>query len=897
MATTALQDFLDDMYSFLTRSSLVTFKAGNAFVVGNDTDPRYASVTIGQEGLDLGGSGSAFHVDAMHLDDLVGAEEFSIGFNIASDVDGRGGEVFRYGWSMVARVKWNGELMVRVATEDGVMRVTTSGASLNDMANHDVQLEYVNDQLLIRVDGDVLGGAELSGGLMRPGSQDLNFGNPRGGYNFDGHLTEFSINLDVPEDPSSPEGDVVVVSDSDGLYAALAAAKGGETILLEGGDYGEFTLTQKAGFDYRYASEVTIASADPGDPASFSGLDVRDAKNLTFDGIEFDYNYATGHPNWMRIFQFDHSDGITVRNSVFDGDVAQGVSAGEDGRGWGIGLIFRGGDDIILENNDFSEFYKALSMGGVNNAVVRDNSFHDIRMDGMNFDSMRGLLIEGNDLRDFHRATGTSDHADMIQFFAPNNGRASSDVIIRNNVLDIGNGDPTHSIFMRNEAVDRGAGIEMYYRNITIENNLIVNGHSHGITLGQTIGATVRNNSVLHSDGANVDGLDDTVEIPRIMINGASQDVAIVQNITAQVAGWSQQDGWTVAGNVIAQDQDDTEDGYYGDIFLTSTLQSDSGEHNFIVRSSELSNALVPGADANYTPSSLGLALQFHVNADPENAALYYFDARYSLLDGGAIPDGSVFEWEFSDGGIEYGAVVAHGFAEGGLHDVKLRVSTPTGQEKAMRFEMAVAGSEIMHYEAGGNFFVVEGTEDVILAEASNFDAAGIQLNATGCSFAASYQHTKYITENDDISFDFGIDAAHAGSSGEVFRLGSSLTVWVTSAGELSLRANDGESIETLVTSGAGVNDTAEHDVSIQLRNNQVSVLVDGRLVGQTDLGALAETTSQTLFIGNPWGQDNFEGHLTSFAVNQNAADFLAAPTEEEMTAGLEVFENIVPLA
>ena len=42
---------------------------------------------------------------------------------------------------------------------------------------------------------------------------------------------------------------------------------------------------------------------------------------------------------------------------------------------------------------------------------------------------------------------------------------------------------------MRNEMVDQGkAGLEMYYQNITIENNVIYNAQTHGITVGETTG-------------------------------------------------------------------------------------------------------------------------------------------------------------------------------------------------------------------------------------------------------------------------------------------------------------------------------------------------------------------------------------------------------------------------
>ena len=60
----------------------------------------------------------------------------------------------------------------------------------------------------------------------------------------------------------------------------------------------------------------------------------------------------------------------------------------------------------------------------------------------------------------------------------------------------------TQSIFMRNEVVDQGlAGANMYYQNVLIENNIIYNAHTHGITVGETIGLTIDHNTALTEPG------------------------------------------------------------------------------------------------------------------------------------------------------------------------------------------------------------------------------------------------------------------------------------------------------------------------------------------------------------------------------------------------------------
>ena len=82
---------------------------------------------------------------------------------------------------------------------------------------------------------------------------------------------------------------VINVSTMAGLKAALASSTGGETILLQGGNYGAFRLDNNSGFNLNFPSNVTIASATPANPAIFTSVNMTLTKNLTFDGLMFDY--------------------------------------------------------------------------------------------------------------------------------------------------------------------------------------------------------------------------------------------------------------------------------------------------------------------------------------------------------------------------------------------------------------------------------------------------------------------------------------------------------------------------------------------------------------------------------------------------------------------------------
>ena len=82
-----------------------------------------------------------------------------------------------------------------------------------------------------------------------------------------------------------------------------------------------------------------------------------------------------------------------------------------------------------------------------------------------------------------------------------------------------------------------GGGLEMYYQNITIENNVIYNAHSHGITVGETDGLTISNNTILHNRDS---GAGELVFVPTINVANASVDVTVTeQDCLALVVGSS----------------------------------------------------------------------------------------------------------------------------------------------------------------------------------------------------------------------------------------------------------------------------------------------------------------------------------------------------------------------
>jgi hypothetical protein len=301
------------------------------------------------------------------------------------------------------------------------------------------------------------------------------------------------------------------VSNVTQLTAALAAAAGGDRIELAGGNYGFMTPKNQ------FSSDVTIVSANPANPAFFTGINIKTASHLIFDGILFDYTYASGDPSTLRKFDINSSSFITIRNSIFSGDTASGGS----GTGFGLSVWFS--DNIVIEHNECLVWGRAIGVHESNNVAIRGNNIHSFSGDAIQMSGVVGMMIEDNWI---HAAASPLSHDDMIQLFNPAGGTRSENITIRGNFLDVGTGESVQLIFMGNESIGLGFDARAY-RDILIEDNVIYGAFVHGISVGEADGLVVQNNTLLH-DGHATSGPN---WIPQININSVSRNVVNAKNI------------------------------------------------------------------------------------------------------------------------------------------------------------------------------------------------------------------------------------------------------------------------------------------------------------------------------------------------------------------------------
>ena len=247
----------------------------------------------------------------------------------------------------------------------------------------------------------------------------------------------------------------------------------------------------------------------------------------------------------------------------------------------------------------------------------------------------------------------------------------------------------------------------------------------------------------------------------------------------------------------------------------------------------------------------------------------------------GIADTGASYTWTFGDGSTAQGKVLSHTYTKGGTYDVTLTVTTASGEVMVADSSVLVAGPQVLAYNPAAKAFVayVAGT-GTTLAAVTSLDGREIQLGGEGTVASVSRNHLSSLRGSDDFTIDFSMQADKAGSIGELFRLHGSFIASVNASGNLSFQlfGASGEKV-TLAASGIKVADGKQHDISIQLDDGVLSILVDGKIAATTGFADTIPTSgSWDLVFGNPWGHQNFQGDLSSFSIKVDSDSYPSSP-------------------
>jgi parallel beta-helix repeat protein len=672
----------------------------------------------------------------------------------------------------------------------------------------------------------------------------------------------------------------IIVSNSAQLVSAMQNAHGGENIVLQGGNYGSLSLWQNHTINAKYSTPITISSANHSDPAVFTGLKLNGLSNIKFSDVKFDYVSSKGEPTTTSKFTLLGCNNVSIVNSVFDGDTAKGLGTFEDGFGSGRGLTVRDCSNITVSGNEIFNFNRGIVTTASNNVKVTNNNLYKMSSDGLDFAEVKNVVVDGNHLHDFVRSTLSTSHPDMIQFWTNGTKSPSVNVTISNNFLDVGQGQSTQSIFMRNEMVDSyGAGKSMYYQNVTIFNNLIRNGHGQGINVGETNGLKLTNNTLLQIKTIDEGG---TVSAPSILLSEKSQNVTVTGNVTPVDGSLDGKYplGWTVGKNFIAQIDNPNAPNYIGALYTDALDKTGATLSDFqVIKGSLLDRS---GAGAHLSPG----AIKYfgYVEAHQSDGVNYdslkqSFDAThvFNALGKSVTANASV-TWDFGDGSKGTGLLTNHKYAAGGEYTATATIKLANNEVIKFDKTIKVAAGDMLN--ADFNTGIVDKTAFANHAEIVG-DAKVVNTIDGGKAVDLNTGHVKFdasseFFNNSEYSMlvDFKKDVGHENQGGRLLYFSKSFIVTVGEDG-LNISLTTTQGTKTIKTGNLGLADADWHRLGMTFsgESGNAKVYLDGHevasvagLKGALQIGG----TGSDFYLGGPNG-GSFSGQVDNLHFSNSA--------------------------
>lgn len=266
---------------------------------------------------------------------------------------------------------------------------------------------------------------------------------------------------------------IVTVDTTNGLIEALKTAADGDVIQLAAGTYDKFMLR-----NINIDGNVTITSADREAPAVLHGMVAKYCSGLTFSNLDFHEVQESKHYG----FQVYGSQDIVFDNISVHGpsDVGSGMESSP--------MMIRESQNVTVTNSEFYNVWHGINMLNNDGVKILDNSFHDIRTDGVRGGGNSDLLISGNMFTDFYPTA--NDHPDAIQLWTTNTTEVAHDITISENLIVRGDGAAIQGVFVRDTFNN------LPFENLNITDNLVVGGLYNGIAVNGVTSGSITNNIV-----------------------------------------------------------------------------------------------------------------------------------------------------------------------------------------------------------------------------------------------------------------------------------------------------------------------------------------------------------------------------------------------------------------
>lgn len=666
---------------------------------------------------------------------------------------------------------------------------------------------------------------------------------------------------------------VIVVDRPQDLKAALDSATGNVTLLLAPSAT-RYQMNNWYGLDT--GGHVEIRPLDPDNPPVFDRIFLRNAHNVTIDGVKF-YSPDVNRPSYWADFDIESSTGITLRNVEAE---SVGLTFFDPGDGSVRGNSFmkvRNSSDITIENTQIAHYFDGFSFQNVEGLVFRNNVLEKLQNDGLHGGQFVNALIEGNVFRDFIGVDAQFRHSDMIQIWSANSSGPTVGLTIRDNVFLSNASYANQTIFIQN-LID-ASQTDLYYRDILIENNLIYNGSTHAIYVDATAGLKILNNTIIWDQVAvNWDGEEAKNAVPRVRVRDSSTDVDIEGNVLAWPVAYAP----GVSGrNVIVSYDGPGAEPRADSVFVGAFGASDLA-HLAFRPDGALAGSGMGASVSVFDASPDGLVPAFSSVSLRGVETLMRFDARLSAGPDGLLdPATTSYLWRLPDGTTRTGPVIEHDFGADGRHAVTLEVTDAAGRTasatrlldaaQSLRFELAFtdagptdASTYVTPFKKIDAAAVVDlGTEQVYRVSA----ATPLEIS-TGKGNLSRFDQFALV-------LDVRPDAAVSSAQSLVYLHGG-LNALIRPDGELEVRlTTDQGSTFTLVTRGAGLAAGSWSHVVLSFDSHAgvLAAFVDGVAVGTTAASGWTTLASGASWvIGHPW-LAGFEGLVRTVEIHDDPFD------------------------
>ena len=353
---------------------------------------------------------------------------------------------------------------------------------------------------------------------------------------------------------------------------------------------------------------------------------------------------------------------------------------------------------------------------------------------------------------------------------------------------------------MRNDLVDRNlAGYEMYYRDVIIEENVIINAHLHGITLGESDGVRIANNTLIHNPAS--DGKQDNppLWIPQIRVKENSKNVDISNNMMSKVVGHSDQTTWRVSGNVTIQDRAPSQPGYYNKVFVAARTGDPRNLASF-----QYLNPGSAGASRLAQQDDAGLLFVplIHNASVGNDTNAVVFSAERSLLPKGVSLKDTKISWQINGSPVSSDAEITYEDTTPGLHTIALEITLPDGQSRRSETTLNVKGDLVLDYSLeSGELFSFSANDPVALD--------GLPLGRAGLAFGDRISAWEIPSDQMEAFFEASAFVlkmrlrlpARRDNIGELLRIHQSLTAELNGRGALIILFNTQDTRLNMVTS------------------------------------------------------------------------------------------------